>query len=152
MHPERTDSRSHPLPTVEPFPSDQQPRCSAGLPGALLSLNDFTFQPPLPLLGVWPLGERSGSLVPGLRGLTKTPEGRIWGRLNSGGFQRTHFAWGVVCLRPLRADAWTLLSAASPSLFQVQQLKTTATLGALIGNRSSECSPHPRAVCIAFRL
>ena len=76
----------------------------------------------------------------------------MWGRLNWGGFQRTRFAWGAVCVRPSGAGAWSLLSAASPSSFQVQQLKTAATLGALIGNRSSERSPHPRAVCIAFRL
>lgn len=75
------------------------------------------------------------AVVLGFRGLAGTPEGRNWDRLKWGDF-RGHTGGGV-CMHPF-------------ALFQVRQLKTK--LGALIGSRNSECSLHPRAVCIVFRL
>lgn len=73
-------------------------------------------------------------LVHGSWGLAEIPKGRNWGRLYRGDF-RGHTGGGV--------HAYCRLIPSAAAEDQVR---------ALTGNRSSECSLHPRAVCILFRL
>lgn len=73
-------------------------------------------------------------LVHGSWGLAEIPKGRNWGGLYRGDF-RGHTGGGV--------HAYCRLIPSAAAEDQVR---------ALTGNRSSECSLHPRAVCILFRL